>query len=182
MVGAMIKALNREQTAANLDALSKSDVLGLQNLYFEELKVHLNQSGSQALAKPCRSSLTMPRRTTTLVPRCRAKAAWTRPSRVSTGQCRSSLAMLRRITILALRSRTNIARKRPLQLGKALQLKPDYLDAFNSLGLLLQDQGRYEAIGSFSKACKSVLISLKRIAILVSPCRPRAAWMRLLQA
>ena len=45
MVGAMIKALNREQTAANLDALSKSDVLGLQNLYFEELKVHLNQSG-----------------------------------------------------------------------------------------------------------------------------------------
>ncbi len=37
--------------------------------------------------------------------------------------------------------------------GKAVQIKPDYVEAHNNLGLALQSRGRFEeAIASFGKA------------------------------
>jgi tetratricopeptide (TPR) repeat protein len=43
MVGAMIKGFKKRQTIEVLNALSESDVLGLRNAYFDELKNHLGR-------------------------------------------------------------------------------------------------------------------------------------------
>jgi tetratricopeptide (TPR) repeat protein len=44
MVGAMVKGFKQRQTIEFLGALSESNIRGLQDAYFEELKLHLDQS------------------------------------------------------------------------------------------------------------------------------------------
>jgi hypothetical protein len=49
MVTVMIKALERTQTIKNFNTLSEADVLGLQGIYFKELKMHLDQGDDRKL-------------------------------------------------------------------------------------------------------------------------------------